>query len=75
MTQNKHHKIKKRYQSPLIVEVGIDNYITLLEQSQPIGDPGTPGISSSSAYDEVEKVFPDSPTTDDPFGGSSPNYR
>ena len=72
MTQNRSHKTKKNYQSPVIVEVGIDNYSTLLAQSPP---PVEPDFSPSIPADAEEKVFPDSPETDDPFGGSSPNYR
>ncbi|MGQ1946922.1 hypothetical protein ACT3CD_07480 [Geofilum sp. OHC36d9] len=71
MTQNRSHKIKKNYQSPLIVEVGIDNYSTLLAQSTPPVEPETSSLPS----DSKKKLFPDSPTTDDPFGGSSPDYR
>jgi hypothetical protein len=80
MTQNKCHKIKKNYQSPLITQVDIDNYITLSEAS-PLVPPESPGSGShftSSEVDDTEKeLFPDNLTTDndDPFGGSSPNYR
>jgi hypothetical protein len=73
MTQNRSHKIKKSYQSPLIVEVGIDNYITLDGPST--DPPGDPTTTSAYSEEDEKELFPDTPTTDDPFGGSSPNYR
>jgi hypothetical protein len=56
--------------------VDIDNYITISGASSDV--PDHPGVSALSEVDDAEKeLFPDSPTTDDddPFGGSSPNYR
>ncbi len=70
--------IKKKYYRPEIISVKID--VSLVEteapseaEPQPPEEPFT-GVSS---YDgnESKYVFPDSPASDNPFGGSTPNYR
>ena len=72
--------IKKKYYRPEIISVEIDVVICDGDPSeQPPTEPGGPGSpgQGSASYDgnESKYIFPDSPASDNPFGGSTPNYR
>lgn len=67
---------KKQYQPPCLEVIQLDNHIALGAPSDdPIVEPGNPfgvGRNESDYY----KTFPTAPSSDNnPFGGSSPNYK
>ena len=67
------NNIKKKYQSPSLEVIRLDNHISLHNKSDgfPIEEPDNVG-SDESLYN---KPFPDAPASKNPFGGSSPNYK
>ncbi len=69
--------IKKTYTKPLLKSVFID--VKLNDDPEFPSDP-TPPIEPPlpggvSQYDNSKYIFPDAPASDNPFGGSSPNYK
>lgn len=76
--------IKKKYYRPEIISVEIDLIVCNIgpiSEETPV-EPGEgdgvdyPGGNPVSSYDGNSKyIFPDSPESDNPFGGSTPNYR
>ena len=69
--------IKKKYYRPEIISVGIDLVVSCGESNSDDGSQTEPPLhSGESTYDGNSKyIFPDSPASDNPFGGSTPNYR
>lgn len=79
--------IKKKYYRPEIISVGIDVSLNNTEMNSPGSTPPTEpgeggdldvpasGFGASSYNGNSKYVFPDSPASDNPFGGSTPNYR
>ncbi len=78
--------IKKKYYRPEIISVDIDVVICENQAPSPgVTPPTEPGEGDvewpggggpASSYDGNSKyIFPDSPASDNPFGGSTPNYR
>lgn len=76
--------IKKKYYRPEIISVKID--VVICDGDPSDGPPTEPGEGGdvewpggggpASSYDGNSKyIFPDSPASDNPFGGSTPNYR
>lgn len=67
--------IKKKYQSPSLEVIQLDNHASLGAPSS--GE--TPPVEPTSMYDQeafgYKECFPDAPASTDPFGGSSPNYK
>lgn len=80
MTIKEEYTIKKQYHSPRLEVVLLDNHVALdgpSEGEEPPGDPFSIGNQTSSfkRSDSIfEKPFSDSPSSDSPFGGSSPSY-
>lgn len=69
------NSIKKRYKSPLLEVVKLDNHIALENPSTHV--PGDPDEVSKFGGEDTgyKKPFPDAPASDNPFGGSSPKYK
>lgn len=67
------NNIKKQYQSPSLEVIHLDNNIALQISSPLPTDPGEPWVNENGSG--FKKPFLDAPTSENPFGGSSPNYK
>lgn len=68
--------IRTKYYRPEIIFVGIDVSLSDSEApSEPDGQPPVEPWAYGKDTPDSKYVFPDSPASDNPFGGSSPNYR
>lgn len=70
---------KKQYQPPCLEVIQLDNHIALEAPSDgPITEPGDGESPFGVGRNESDyyKTFPTAPASDNnPFGGSSPNYK
>jgi len=69
------NNIKKQYQSPSLEVIHLDNNIALQVNSPLPTDPtgGESWVNKNGSG--FKKPFLDAPTSENPFGGSSPNYK
>ena len=69
------NNIKKQYQSPCLEVIQLDNHIVLETLSPGVIPPVEPTSKNDQEAFGYKEYFPDAPTSDNPFGGSSPNYK